>query len=85
MSEAYTYNGIGVILVVEAVFSDGVAIYVADRLDVGGPRIDGVEVMQRATDEGIRRSHAVVLYWNPSPHSPTSLSKPKKNSKLNHH
>ena len=30
MSEAYTYNGNGVIVVVEAVFSDGVAIDTAD-------------------------------------------------------
>ena len=40
MLQAYTYNGIGVdVVVVEAVFSDGVAIDVPDGLDVSGPTV----------------------------------------------
>ena len=57
----YAYNGIGVIVVVESVFSDGVAIDVADELDVSGPRIDGVKVKQRAIDERIRRSLGTLV------------------------
>lgn len=63
------HNGIRIVVVVQAVVSDGVAIDVADGFDVGGPSVDGVKVMQRASDEGIRWSKIVVLHRNPSPHS----------------
>jgi hypothetical protein len=52
--EKEAHNGIGIVVVVHAVVSDGVAIDVTDGFDVGGASVDGVEVMQRASDEGIR-------------------------------
>ncbi len=51
------------------IVGDGVAIDVADGIDFCGARINGVEVMQRATDVRVGRSEIVVLHWNPTPHS----------------
>lgn len=86
---AYTNNGIGIIVVVEAILGDAVAVDVADRVDVGGPRIDGVEIVQRASDVRVRRSHAKVLQRNPSRHSwstptptpPSSHHKPNRHGR----
>ena len=82
---AYTNNGIGIIVVVKAILGDAVAVDVADRVDVGGPRIDGVEIVQRASDVRVRRSHAKVLQRNPSRHSSSSPTPPSSHHKPNRH
>jgi len=64
-----TNHRIGLVVIIQAILSDGITINVANPLDLTVPAIDGVKIVQRALDERVRGSQVVIVRdRNPGPH-----------------
>ena len=63
-----THNSSGILIVVQAIISDSVAINVADGFNVRRASMWSVEIMKSGTDERIGCWEIVMLNWNSCSH-----------------